>query len=143
MESRLARSNAEASVERSLQEPKPHRINSDLAQGLLSATDDIARSVLALDAYLIDKPERHALPEVSPFTAKVDEALRLLVASIREEQPVTALPDLQEALHALEHASKSSQMRREVHADLHFVLSEAKKIVSNINAMKQLLSLPY
>ena len=141
MKSRLARSNAHALVERSLQEPEPHRIDRDLNEGLLEATEDIARSVLALEAYLLDKPERHALPQVTSLTAKVDEALRLLAAAIREDQPITTFPDLQEALHTLKHAEKSAHhMPDETRATLHFVLAELKSIIRSINAMKQLLS---
>ena len=135
-ESRLARSNAEASVERSLQEPEPYRIDPDLALGLLGAADNIARSVLALEAYLLDNPSRHAIPQIAAFTAKVDEALRLLATAIREERLVTALPNLEEALRTLEHAEKSgNRTRNEASTDLRFVISEGKHIIRNINAM--------
>ncbi|MFL5658361.1 MAG: FUSC family protein [Ktedonobacteraceae bacterium] len=135
-ESRLARSNAEASVERSLQEPEPHRIDPDLALGLLGAADNIARSVLALEAYLLDNPSRHAIPQITTFTAKVDESLRLLATAIREERPVTALPNLEEALRTLEQAEKSgNRTRNEASTDLRFVISEAKHIIRSINAM--------
>ena len=141
VKSRLARSNAQASVDRSLQEPEPHRIDRDLNEGLLEATENIARNGLALEAYLLDKPERHALPQVTSLTAKVDEALRLLAAAIREDQPITTFPDLQEALHTLKHAEKSAHhMPDETRATLRFVLSEAKSIIRSINTMKQLLS---
>ena len=141
VKSRLARSNAQASVDRSLQEPEPHRIDRVLHEGLLEATENIARNGLALEAYLLDKPERHALPQVTSLTAKVDEALRLLAAAIREDQPITTFPDLQEALHTLKHAEKSAHhMPDETRATLRFVLSEAKSIIRSINTMKQLLS---
>src|SRR3989442_8442272 len=133
-ESRLARSNAEASVERSLQEPEPYRIDPDLALGLLGAADNIARSVLALEAYLLDNPSRHAIPQITAFTAKVDEALRLLATAIREERPVTALPNLEEALRTLEHAEKSgNRTRNEATTALRFVISEAKHLNPTTN----------
>jgi len=140
MYARLARSNAEASIQRSLQEPEPHRVDADLAYGLLGAIDSIVQSVLTLEAYLIDNPSRHALPEIAPFTAKVDEALSLLATAIRENRPAT-LPNLKEALRTLESSEKSGHRgRSEVRTDLRFVLSESKRIIHSINTMQQLLS---
>ena len=141
--SRLARSNAAASVQRSLQEPKPHRTDLELAQDMLDAAGNIVGSVLALEAYLLDNPSHDALPAVAGFSNKVDEALRILATSIREGQPVTALPNLQEALRTLQ-AGKSGYLAQQAsRTDLHFVLSEAKRIISTINAISQLLSTKY
>jgi hypothetical protein len=138
-ESRLARSNADASVGRSLQEPEPHRFDTDLAQGLLAAADSISRSVLSLEAYLMDNPARHALPGISAFSSSVDEALRLLALALREGQPLIVFPDLQLAMHKLEHAGNLSK-HNEARADLRFVIAEARRIIRNINTMKQLLA---
>ncbi len=141
MESRLAHSNAEASIERSLQEPEPHRVDLDLAQGLLRAADTIAQSILALEAYLLDNPSHHALPQITVLTRKVDEALRLLATAIREGQPVQALPDLQEALQNLRHSGKlDTHALDEAPTDLRFVIAEIKRIVRSIKTMNQLLS---
>jgi uncharacterized membrane protein YccC len=142
MDSRLARSNAVASVERLLQEPVTHGIDTDLVQGLLGAADNIARSALALEAYLLDNPSRHALPEITTFSSKVDEALGLLATAIRERQPVKELPNLQEALRTLEHSWKSGKHTQvgSSSADLRFFISEAKRIIESINTMNELLS---
>jgi len=141
MESRLARSNAEQSVARSLQEPKTHRFDPDLAQGLLGATDNISLSVLALEAYLLDNPSRHALPGVTAFTESVDKALYLLATAIREGKPMTSFPDLKQALHTLEHADHTDKHKElEARPDLRFVIAEARRIVRNIETMRQLLS---
>ncbi len=142
MESRLRHSNAEASVERLLQEPVTHRKDADLAQGLLGAAYTIARSGLALEAYLLDNPSHHALPEIATFSSKVDEALGLLVTAIRKRQPVKEFPNLQEALHILEHSVKSGKHAKDgsSSADLRFFISEAKRIIESINTMNELLS---
>jgi uncharacterized membrane protein YccC len=138
---RLARSNAEASVTRSLHEPAPHRIDPDLAQGLLAAEDGIAQSILTLNAYLVDNPARRALPEAVVFAAKVEEALGLLVTALREGQPVSTLPDLQEALRTLKQAGKSGRDKHHAaKTDLRFVLAEAKRVVRNIDTLCQLLA---
>jgi uncharacterized membrane protein YccC len=141
MEVRLARSNAETSVQRSLQEPEPHRVDLDLAQSLLRAADTIAQSILALEAHLLDNPSHHALPQVIPLTREIDEALRLLITAIRQRQPIQALPDLQETLHSLRQPGKRDpHALSEAHTDLHFVRSEIKRIVRSIHTMNQLLS---
>ncbi len=140
MEARLARSNAEASVERSLQEPEPHRIDANLAYGLLGAAERIIQRVLTLEAYLIDNPGQHACPEIIPFARCVDEALHILATSIQNEQSVLALPDLEGALHALKHAEKSSnRSSHEGCADLSTVITEAKGIIRNMHIMNSLL----
>ena len=49
--------------------------------------------------------------------------------------------NLEEALRTLEHAEKSgNRTRNEASTDLRFVISEAKHIIRNINAMHHLLS---
>ena len=141
MEARLARSNAEASVERSLQEPEPYRIDANLVYGLLGAAERIIQHVLTLEAYLIDNPKRHAYLEIIPFARCVDDALHMLATSIRDEQPVPALPDLESALQTLKHAEKpGNRSPQGGRTDLSLVITEAKGIIRNIHIMKSLLS---
>jgi uncharacterized membrane protein YccC len=131
MESRLSRSNAEASLQNSLKEPHRHRVDADLAQGVLGAADTIAQSALALEAYLLDNPVRHPLPMVRPFADAVDETLHRLATAIRLDQPVGELPNLQEALYNLEHDLKAEQHAQpEADIDQHLIISQAKRIVS-------------
>ncbi len=64
---RVARSNANISIQRSQQEPETrrvHPVDPELAEGLLSATDSIAQSVLSLEAFLVDSPTQHTLSEI-------------------------------------------------------------------------------
>jgi hypothetical protein len=97
--------------------------------------------VLALEAYLRDNPSRHALPEVTTFTNSVDKALYLLTRAIREGEAVTTFPDLQQALRTLEHAGhKDKHKAIEAPPNLRFVIAEARRIVRNIETMRQLLS---
>jgi uncharacterized membrane protein YccC len=139
MESRLARSNAIGSVRRALQEPKAHRINAELAEGLLGAADNIARSTLRMEAYLHDNPPHSELPEIATFGQQANEALNRLAASLREGHQPTQLPDVQEALRALQAAVKAKKQSPD-EAQWHFLISEAKHIVANIQAIQQLLS---
>lgn len=138
LESRLARSNAVASVQRIQQEPELQQAHIELAQGLLNAADSIVGSVITLEAYLLDNPSHHALPVVTDFSHQVDEALRILATSIREGQPPKTLPDVQDTLRALD--KSSNQRQQAARTDLHFVVSEAKRIAATIHAVKQLLS---
>jgi uncharacterized membrane protein YccC len=140
MESRLSRSNAKASVERLQHEPGPHRIDTDLAQGLLEATDTIAQSVLTLEAYLQDNPTHYALPEMATITKKIDEAFRALIIATREGQSVSAFPNLQKALQALRHIRKSkTYTQREAKIDLRFILTEVKHIICTLSMIHQIL----
>lgn len=137
-EARLARSNAEASIQRSLQEPEPHRINKDVAWGLLGAMNVLVRSALVLEAYLIDNPS-HALPALTQFEEKVDEALNILATAIHERQKVTPLPDLQKAFRIIDSISRPDT-QQEGTTNLSVVRAEAKQIIRTIHTMYDLLS---
>lgn len=140
IDARLARSNADTSVQRSQQEPETrrvHRVDPELAEGLLGIADLIAQSVLLLDAFLVDNPAHYMLPETVPFTNAVDEAFHVLITSIQEEQAIAGFPDVQEALAPIERAVTSTNDMR---TDLQFVFVEVKSIARSVNAMKQLLS---
>jgi uncharacterized membrane protein YccC len=140
MESRLSRSNAKASVERLQHEPGPHRIDTDLAQGLLEATDTIAQSVLTLEAYLQANPTHYALPEMATITKKIDEAFQALITAIREGQSVSAFPNLQEALQELRHIRKQeTHISNDARTNLRLVLIEVKHIICTLNTMHQLI----
>ncbi len=140
MEARLARSNAEASIARSLQEPEPHRIEASLAYGLLAASDRMMQHMLALEAYLIDNPKQNACPAITPFASRVDDALHILATSIQQGQPVTALPDLEEAMQTLKHTGKlNSRTAQEECANLSTVITEAKGIIRNVHILHSLL----
>jgi uncharacterized membrane protein YccC len=140
MQSLLARSNAEASLQNSLREPHGHDVDIDLAQGVLDAADTIARSMLVLEAYLVNNPVRHPLPMIHPFADAADKALRILATAIRLDRPPEGLPNLQEALHTLEHDLKAEkQAHPELDIDQHLIVSQAKRIVHGIDAINQLL----
>ncbi len=137
-ESRLARSNAATSIQHIQQEPELQQANVELVQQLLTASDALASSALTLEAYLLDNPDRHALPCVTAFSRNVDGTLGRLATAIRRGQAPAALPDMQAALHPLEKSvRKETQAAR---TDLRFVLSEARHIVTTIQATNELLS---
>lgn len=140
-ESRLARSNAFGSLQRSLQEPAAHRVDPELAESLLAAADNLSRSALALEAYRRDNPEHYALPAVLDFASAVENSLDQMAAAIRSRQPATSLPDMQAALQQLKASVKTTkQLQVESHQQWHFVIEEAKRIVAYLQAMQQLLA---
>lgn len=93
---RLARSNAEASVERMLGEP-PARDGFDprIALGLLAAFRRYALGALALHAGLDDRPAR-ASPELAGLRDQMTASLRALAAALRTGTPPAALPPMRQ-----------------------------------------------
>lgn len=80
---RLARSNAEASIERMLGEPETNRrIDPQLALGLLAATRRYALGALALHAQLAERPTR-ARPSLSAIREQIVAGLESVSASLR------------------------------------------------------------
>jgi hypothetical protein len=143
MHSRLARSNAAASVQRAIQEPRSHHTDLELAQDLLSAAITLIVSMLTLEAYLVDNPSHCALPIVSDFCNSVDEALRRIAIAIREGQPLTGFPNLQEALRRLQDRKSGQFLQDACRSDVRFVISETKRIVASLNGMRELLGGSY
>ncbi|MGZ3625047.1 MAG: FUSC family protein [Ktedonobacteraceae bacterium] len=139
MKSRLARSNAAASVQRAINEPTSHHIDLELAQDLLGTVDTLIVSVLTLEAYLVDNPSHCALPMVSDFCNSVDEALRIMATAIREGQPIAGFPDLQEAFRRLQDKKSGSMAQGRCRSDLRFVVSEARRIAGILIGMKEMM----
>lgn len=123
-----------------LQEPKAHRVTAGLAERLLQAADTISRRGLTLKAYMRDNPQRYALPEIAAFGKRVDEAMSRLAAALREREQPPSLPDLPESLRTLQAAVRANkQAQNEARAQWNFLLAEAKRIATNIEAIRQLL----
>ena len=148
-EARLARTNAAASVERSLSEPVHYHTDPDTARGLLAATDLLAKSVLALDAYLLNTPTQQPFPAITPFAREVDETMTSLLTSVYCGEKLAEPTKLEQELHTLEkvkHAITSETNKidwesdNEADTERKFVSAEAKHIVHSLNAIRQLLS---
>ena len=139
MKSRLARSNAAASVQRAINEPASHHTDLELAQDLLGTVDTLIVSILTLEAYLIDNPSHCALPMVSDFCKSVDEALRIMALAIRNEQPLSGFPDLQEAFRSLQDSKSGLQAQDRCRSDLRFVVSEARRMVGILSGMREMM----
>jgi uncharacterized membrane protein YccC len=99
---RLARSNAEASVTRMLEEPDAARtIDSSLATSLLAAFRRYALGALVLHAALA-RPPAAASPALALLREQLADALTAIGRSLRSGHPPDALPPLAETQSALE-----------------------------------------
>lgn len=88
---RLARSNAEASVERMLGEPETtRRIDPDLALGILAAARRYAVGALALHAGLDQRPSPRAA--LAAFRDRIADTLERLAAALRQGAPAPVAP---------------------------------------------------
>ncbi|GHO70561.1 hypothetical protein KSC_094530 [Ktedonobacter sp. SOSP1-52] len=137
-QARLARSNADVSIRRSLEEPVSHHFDPDLAQSLLEAEDAIAQSLLALEAHLLAHPVNHKLTEMVAFKQQYEEALHLLAEAIREQRPAQQLPPIKQTLHDLNCAVKARGYTE--CSDMRAIVAELRHIVNAITLMAQLLA---
>jgi hypothetical protein len=123
---RLARSNAEASVQRMLVEPFSRRsLDADVALGLLAATRRHALAVLALQARL--EREANVSPEFERLAGQIEDALRTLARALRERSLPSAMPPLRATQEQLRAVSTST------------VLDETDVMVDSLNTMADLL----
>ena len=99
---RLARTNAEALVQRALLEPEGHhtQFGTNAATGILTSLRRFADGALALEAYLEDDPPVPP-PQARAFADQLDAAMRELAAAARDHRAPGALPPLRQTQQAL------------------------------------------
>ncbi|GER90841.1 membrane protein [Dictyobacter vulcani] len=139
-QARLARTNAEASVNQALKEPEKYPFDKNTTQCMLTNAEQIAENIISLEAYLLNMPSHPPLPMLAPLEAAIAGMLESLSATLRGEQTNTSVPDVDSILRQLE--AKRSKLRTQdkiASARLSFVLFESRLIISNIHAMQQLL----
>ncbi len=134
---RLARSDAEASVDRWLEEPaRSGRLEPVTAVGVLAAVQRYAHAVLALDARLPD--HRGAAPAATELASQLDDALQRLAGIIRGE-PATPLPPLRDAQLALAAATDGVAPGRD-HISAALLVAETDRMVDAVDTIGYLLS---
>ncbi|GHO46789.1 hypothetical protein KSX_49520 [Ktedonospora formicarum] len=138
LKTRLALSNAEASVTRSLQEPAQHQFDADLGQGLLESSRAIMRSLLAIESYLLDRPNHKGLPHISTFCTHFCMAMSDIAVAIGGHGIAKELPNFQKDLRSLDCLAKNQVYSSEFPM-LDALVVEAKAIVRHIIYMHQLL----
>lgn len=139
-----ARFSAEASVRRSQQEPEHMQVNQKISRGLLTTTDDLARAILGLEGYLLDRPTQNALPVISPFLKEIDAILRTQVMILQDDTVGAPPPKLRELLKVLEHVrDERSENYEQVAQDLNFIIIQARVIIESVNKISDLLATKY
>lgn len=98
---RLARSNAEALVDRVAAEPGITSDLSNLLSGILASAHNFIRAVMALESGLyLNRPDR-LRPATLEFALAVEATLGAVAATFRSSNPLTRLPDLRAAHNAI------------------------------------------
>jgi uncharacterized membrane protein YccC len=124
---RLARSNADASVERMLTEPVSRRsIDPRVAVGVLAASRRHALAALALHARLEREP-RVAFTELDPLANQITTTLGTLAEALRSQSSPRALPPLRETQDALRATTRSP------------LTDDTDVMVDSLNTMAELL----
>jgi len=124
---RLARSNAEASIQRMLGEPASRRtLDGDVAVGLLATTRRHGLAALALQAR-VERETVAPCPELTPLAGQVDQSFRMLTEALRERTIPPDLPPLRATQEALTASTRSS------------VVDETDVIVDSLNTMAEML----
>lgn len=133
---RLARSGAEASVDRWLDEPaRSGALEPVTAVGVLAAVQRYAHAVLTLDARL--REHRTPVPEPGVLAAEIDRAMTQFAGVIRGE-PAAPLPPLRDAQLALATVvERVSEGPDRVSAAL--LTSETDRMVDAVNTIGYLL----
>ena len=135
-EARLARSNAEGSIERLLGEPERSERARWLLPSLLAASHRFASGAIALEAHLRDLAQPVALPELGRFVDDVDAALGMLAQSIRVGTPPSGtLPDLRGDHQRLIDAAPDARDH-----DVALVILEMDRITNAVNTLAHLLA---
>jgi len=138
---RVARTNAQSTVARSLSEPQTRRIDADQSQGALAALRRLVQAahVLRLDAQE-DRP-RPPLPGLTPLAHDLDAALGTVEASLRARpeapSPAAPLPDLRARYLEFE-----PTVPDEYAGDPDELLAELDEIVDATNGLAEQLELP-
>jgi uncharacterized membrane protein YccC len=134
---RLARTNAEATVARSLSEPETRRIDAQQSQGALGAMRRLiqAAHILRLDAQ--DGRGRSSHPTLAPLAADIDSQLQVVQARLkadsRDRPDSPALPDLRAGYGAFQRTCPHD-------ADSAALLVELDEIVDAANGLAALVN---
>jgi uncharacterized membrane protein YccC len=135
---RLARTQAEATVARSLSEPETRRIDADQSQGALAALRRLVQAVHVLRLDAQDERSHQPVPALAGFATDLDTFLADVDETFRAKPdgplPVVALPDLRARYDELERAAPHD-------ADTEALMTELDEIVDAANGLAVLAGL--
>ncbi len=147
---RLARTNAEASVDRLRGEPSRSEDELDRADGMLAASHRLAHSVMAFEAGLYSAPAPPAPPQLHAFVDDIDATLGALVQALCDPSyGLRSLPNLRADQRALADLADPEQARdgsedRTTNDSyrLAVIVSEADRVTDSVNTMTDLARRP-
>jgi uncharacterized membrane protein YccC len=134
---RLVRTNAEATVARSLSEPATRRIDAEQSQGVLAATRRLVQAAHVLRLDVVDDRPRAPLPGLARLSGDLDALLGTVEGTLRAGAPGAGpetLPDLRGDYLAFERSGPPD-------ADGAGVLAELDEIVDAANSLATLVGL--
>ncbi|HUA05152.1 MAG TPA: FUSC family protein [Solirubrobacteraceae bacterium] len=135
---RLARTQAEATVARSLSEPETRRIDAGQSQGALAALRRLVQAVHVLRLDAQEERTRRPVPALAPLATDLDTLLADVDETFRSRpdgpSPAFTLPDLRERYDELERAGPHD-------ADTEALLTELDEIVDAANGLASLAGL--
>lgn len=137
---RLARSNAEASVDRLRDEAATSPRDLDFATGLLANSHRFAYAVMAIEAELNHRPEAPRPTALQTFVADVDTTLAAIAAALRDSGELPAgLPDLRSDQSALGAAAGT---QAESSYQIAVLTAQTERITNSLNTILHLLRYP-
>ena len=144
---RLARSNAEASIDRLRAEPGGSTTEAKRADSLLANSHRFVHSAMALETDVRDSAGEPAPRELRVFVHDVDTTLGALVGALRDPSSrLDGLPDLradQRALATLSaDAAAEGDPARQAGYRLAVIAAESDRIADSVNTMTRLLRYP-
>lgn len=136
---RLARTNAEASVDRMLGEPaRTRRLPADTALGILASIRRYALAALALDAHADERREQ-PVPALVPLQDQIATALNTLSQALRSGRTPGPLPPLRDTQLALKDVLRQQQSG----PDAALLLSETDLMVDSVNSIADRLGVDW
>ncbi|MDE3071963.1 MAG: FUSC family protein [Pseudomonadota bacterium] len=132
---RIARSNAEASIERMRSEPATPPELLALARALFANGNRLARSAMTLEALLDDFASLPARARICHFVQQAASAVQAIAAALREQRRIDALPDLRAQQRML-----IAPMRDAGDAAGELLAGISDRLVDNVNTLAHLLN---
>ncbi len=135
---RLARSNAETSIQRLRAEPVASGDAADFLDGLLATSHRFAQSVMALETGLYrDVPP--TTPDTDRFRKDVDQTVEAIEESVRRpSQPLSDIPDLRSDHNALV-GGGMSKLADDDRYRVGTLIAETERITNSLNTMVHLV----
>lgn len=131
MKARLARSNAQALIDRVATEPGTTAERANLLSGILASAHNFVRAVMAMDSGLYLKRPDRVRPATIDFAADVDATLQAVADSFRSSKGLPRLPDLRAAHNAILASASSGASQYTL------INTETDRITTSLNTLAE------